>query len=238
PPAIETTPGNTNASIPAVGRPEAVKTTLESTASVVGEGTCSSVNNHVQRFVSYLEIKPGMDTAPLTMHIKNEGFAWFRLLIANQVVATEKSLKNKAEGELDLTGNVQAGTNQLVVQAGGPIGAKLEWRVTTPAVAKVDKVSPDELVLGDEFKIKGKNFNKETGKNQVLINNKTAQVTKASANELTAKVPTDAPVGDDKLSVKVNGVESNKVKIKVRGIPELSGANLQGVPPGQSLTIY
>jgi hypothetical protein len=238
PPPKETTPGNTNAALPTGGRPEAVKTAIESTAAVLGSGTYTSANNRVQRFVSYLEIKPGMDTAPLTMHLANHGFSWFRVLIANQVVATDKNFKGKAEGDLDLTGNVQAGTNQLVVQAAGAPGATFEWKVTTPAVAKIDKVDPEEVVVGDDFKIKGKNFDKEPGKNTVLINTKTAQVTRARSTELSAKVPTDADIGDNKLSVKVNGVESNKVKIKVRGIPELSGANLQGVPPGQSLTIF
>jgi IPT/TIG domain len=240
PPPKETVPGGVPP-LPAAGasRPEAVRTVIDSTSTVVGSGTCVSANEKAQRFVSYLELKDGMDKAPLTMHLTNGGFSWFRILVANQVVATEKSMSGKHEANLDLTGVIQGGTNQLVVQAAGQPGAKLEWSVTAPAVAKIDKVDPDEVLLGEEIKIKGKNFSTNTSVDTIIFNGgKKGQVTRAKTTELTAKVPNDAEVGENKVSVKVNGVESNKVSIKLRGIPELSGSNLQGVPPGQNLTIF
>jgi hypothetical protein len=240
PPPRETLPGN--AALPAPGtrgaRPETVKTTLEAASVTVGGATYTCKNEQVQRFADYLELKPDMQNAPLTLHLKNSGMKWFRLLIAGQVIATEKSLRGKSEGDLDLTGVVQPGSNQLLVQAGGAPGATLEWKVTTPAVAKIDKVDPDEALVGTNIKIKGKNFSANMSADTVLLNKTKGQVIKAKPTELEVKIPTEAEPGDTKVSVKVNGVESNKVTIKVRGIPELSGTNLQGVPPGQQLTIF
>jgi hypothetical protein len=239
PPPRETVPGGATGTIPVMMAPEAVRTAVDASSTTVGSGSCVAPNTKVQRFVSYVELKPGMDAAPLTLHLSNHGFSWFRLMIANRVVATEKSLGHAQEGDLDLSGMVQTGTNQFVIQAGGAPGAKIEWSVTTPAMAKIERVDPDELLVGEELKIKGKNFNAATSKNEVIFNGgKKGQVKKAKSTELTVKVPSDAEIGDNKVSVKVNGIESNKVKVKLRGIPELSGTSLQGVPPGQTIVLF
>jgi hypothetical protein len=237
PPPVETTPGHATAAVKQ-SRPEAVKTAIDSTSTAVGSGNYVAKDGKAQRFVSYLELKPGMENAPLTMHIANHGFNWFRLLLANQVVATEKNLK-QGEANLDLTGSIQAGTNQVVVQAAGYPGATIEWKITTPAVAHIDKLDPgDEVLVGSELKIFGKNFSTTDGKNEVFFERKKTSASGSKETQLTVRVPEDAEIGDNKVSVKVNGVESNGVKIVVRGIPVLSGTNLQGVPPGQNLTIF
>lgn len=239
PPPIETTPGHAAPISREKTRPETVKTAIDATNTTVGTATYVSKDDKVQRFATYLELKPGMENAPLTLHLKNQGFRWFRLLIANQVIATEKSLGSSSERDLDLTGAIQAGTNQVVVQAGGVPGSQLVWKVTTPAVAHIDKLDPnDEVMVGSELKISGKNFSTKSGQDQVYFNKKSAQASKASADELTVSVPEDAEVGDNQVSVKVHGVESNKVKIVVRGIPQISGTNLQGVRPGDHVMIF
>ena len=239
PPPVETLPGHAAPPAASTGRPETVKTAIDTTVTTVGTGTALSKNDQVQRFATYLELKPGMENAPLTMHLSNQGFKWFRLLIANQVVATEKSLSGKTEADLDLTGIIQSGTNQVVIQAGGVPGSKIEWKVTTPSVAHIDKLDPgDEVLVGSDLKIKGKNFSASPSKDVVLFNTKKGQVTKARASELGVKVPPDAEIGENKVSVKVGGVESNKVKIIVRGIPEISGTSLQGCPPGQTIIVF
>ena len=243
PPPKETLPGQTGVTgaIPekAGAKPAVESVKMGSQLTTVGAGgPYTSKNERVQRFVDYIELKPGMETAPLTLTITNKGFKWFRLMVANQVVATEKSLNGRQAGDLDLTGVIQPGTNQVVIQAGGNPGAVIDWKVTTLATAKLEKVDPDETLVGDAIKIKGKNFGTTINGVEVMFNSKKGQVQNVKPTELTVKVPMDAELGESKVSAKVNGLATNTLKIKLRGIPQVTGTNLQGVPPGQQLIIF
>jgi hypothetical protein len=243
PPPKETLPGHTGVSgvIPdkTGAKPAVESVKMGSQLTTVGAGgPYTSKNERVQRFADYIELKPGMETAPLTLTITNKGFKWFRMMVANQVVATEKSLNGRQAGDLDLTGVIQPGTNQVVIQAGGNPGAVIDWKVTTLATAKLEKVDPDETLVGDAIKIKGKNFGTTINGVEVMFNSKKGQVQNVKPTELTVKVPMDAELGENKVGAKVNGLATNTLKIKLRGIPQVTGTNLQGVPPGQQLIVF
>src|SRR6185437_2303723 len=95
PPPKETTPGNTRVEVvrSSAGTPTISSVQQEDkNITVVGHGgPYVSKDNKVQRFADYLNISQGADNAPLNMTLTNDGFKWFRMKIANQVVATEKS---------------------------------------------------------------------------------------------------------------------------------------------------
>lgn len=204
----------------------------------VGEGgPYTAKDTKAQRFADYVDLKKEMESAPLTFTLHNNGFNWFRVLLANQVIATEKSAKNDTV-TVDLTGVIQPGTNQVVIQAGGKAGSTIDWRVTTVPQAKLERVSPDEALVGESVAIKGQHFALTPSANVVYFNNKTAKVTAAKATELKVTIPVDAEPGENKITAKINGVKTNEIKMKVRGIPSVSGTNLQGVPPGQTLMIF
>lgn len=248
PPPKEAMPGNSTMIIPAL--PPSVKATASQTVApvsgdaqlvTVGEGGpyTASHNGQVQRFADYLEMKKDQESAKLTLSIENKGFKWFRLLIANQVVATERSLDHSGSGKLDISGIVQTGSNQVVIQAGGPANAQISWKVTTVATAKLDRVDPDEAIVGDTVSLKGTHFALNPSSNEVSIGSVKGKVTSAKATELKVEIPQNAEPGDKvQVSAKVNGIKTNTITFKLRGIPQVTGTNLQGVPPGQNLTVF
>jgi hypothetical protein len=248
PPPKEALPGNKTMIIPAT--PPSIRPTASSIVApessdaqlvTVGEGGpyTASRAGQLQRFADYLELKKDQENAKLTLSIENKGFQWFRLLIANQVVATEKSLDRNGMGKLDVSGIVQPGSNQVVVQAGGPANAQISWKVTTVATAKLDRVDPDEAIVGDTVSLKGTHFALNPSSNEVTIGSTKAKVTQAKATELKVEIPQNAEPGDKvNVTAKVNGVKTNTITFKLRGIPQVTGTNLQGVPPGQNLTVY
>lgn len=210
----------------------------DSVLTIGSGGPYTAKNNTAQRFVDYIELKQGQESAPLTMTLTNRGFSWFRMLIANKIVATDKTLGGRTTGEIDLSGVIQSGTNQVVIQAGGVGGSAIEWKITTPSVAKLEKIDPDETLVGELVKIKGKGFSATPEKNEVSFNSKKGQVTQSKATELQVRVPKDADTGENKVTAKINGQKTNELKIIIRGIPEISGTNLQGVPPGYPVIVF
>lgn len=220
--------------------PADTQATVSATDEIVTVGTAgpyTARDNKVQRFTDYLDVKAGQNSAPLTMSIENNGFSWFRMFISNELIATEKDLRG-GSGTIDLSGVAQTGNNQIVIQAGGSPGAQISWKVTTKAAAKLDSAEPDEALVGDEIKLKGQRFSTVASENKVFFNNKTGEVKSATAKEIKVKIPKDVEIGDNKVSVKVGGQTTNSLKMKIRGIPEITSSNLQGVAPGQTIIIY
>lgn len=241
-PPKETLPGNTTMIMPTRTKAtttEVVQSSTDSGLVTVGEGgPFTAKTDKVQRFAEYVELKKGMESAPLTLTIHNNGFKWFRVLIANQVVATEKSQGRDGCAKLDVTGVIQSGSNQVVVQAGGMPGASLDWKVTTLAQAKLERVDPDEALVGDTVVVKGQHFATTAAGNEITIGGKSGKIIQSKATELKVSIPTNVEPGVADVIAKVNGVKTNTIKMKVRGIPSVSGASLQGVPPGQTLSVF
>lgn len=199
-------------------------------------GPYTSRNMRIQRFTDYVDVKAS--GAPIMMTITNNGFSWFRITIANQMIATEKTLAGKREATINLTDTIQSGSSQIAVEGAGYVGATLSWKVTTKTQAKLTSVTPDEAIVGDTVKLKGERFSTSTSEDKVYFNSAAGQVISATATEIKVKIPTNATLGDNNVYVKVTGVDTNKIKMKIRGIPEVSGTNIQGVPPGQQVIIF
>lgn len=191
------------------------------------------------RFVDYVDLKPGVEARPLTMTLTNNGFSWFRVMLSNQVIATEKNMGGRSDATFNMLGTLPGGISQMIVTGGGRAGSSLSWRITTPGlIPHIDKVNPDECVTGDTVAIQGSQFSLVTDDNQAQFNKAAGTVLTTTAKEMKVKVPENADAGKNKVKVVVDGTESNEIEIIVRKMPELTSTNLQGCPPGYPITIF
>jgi hypothetical protein len=165
-------------------------------------------------------------------------FNWLRIMLGNQVLADERALKGKSDLTLDLTGKVDSGINQITMSGQGTAGATAEWKLTTPKKCVLRSVDPDEVLVGKDFKLKGLNFDPTPSKDIVSVGPKNLTPSTATATELKVRVPKDFPPGEYMVKVTIEGRSSHEVKLTIRGIPELTGTNLNGVPPGANLVIF
>lgn len=163
---------------------------------------------------------------------------WLRIMLGDRILATEQNLRGKDSFTADLSGTVVPGTNQILVKGQGNNGATFEWSLTTPRKPKLSSVQPDEVVVGETLTLKGENFETNPALDIVNIGRKTLVPTSASASELKVKIPSNFEPGEYMAKVTIDGLSSHEVKVVVRGIPELTGTNLNGVPPGATLVIF
>jgi len=97
---------------------------------------------------------------------------------------------------LDLTGQLSAGSNVLMVQAAGMPGASLSYELTSQSAAagtvgplKLSSVDPPEVPPGGTITVKGTGFVEDSSKDIVSIYNKPCPVSKATATTLDVKTP-------------------------------------------------
>ena len=166
------------------------------------------------------------------------GFNWLRIMMGGRMLYNERTLQGKTSVTMDMTGQIPNGTNQMVFQGQGRPGASIEWKITTPIKVKLTSVNPDEVVVGGDVTLKGLNFDTTPTKDIVTIGKKTVAVSKATSTELKLKIPKNFEPGETEVKVAVNGLVSKPLKITIRGIPELTGTNFNGVPPGAELTVF
>ncbi|HEY9788335.1 MAG TPA: IPT/TIG domain-containing protein [Candidatus Obscuribacterales bacterium] len=190
-----------------------------------------------QSFTDYIHLNQGQDQAPLTLTILNgpdnaPAFEQCRITLAGRDLATMKDFKNRALN-VDLTGVLGVGDTQLIVQAVGPAGAAMSWKLTSKKIV-VTSVDPTTISPGDKIKVNGKNF---TAKALVSIGQKWCKVTQAKETQLQVTVPDDVESGKQNLIVTVGGVKSAPIPVSVKGAPQVSGIDTISAPPGQQVTI-
>jgi hypothetical protein len=212
--------------------------------TVISEsGPIISKSNKLQRLVSYVDLKRDYKDAPMTLVLSNgsdkaPGFKWFKVMLANRVIATEKNFSDNV-AKIDMTGILLPGSTQLVLEGAGWAGARFSWKlVTSIQPVTLTSANPDEVVVGEPTTLSGSNFSTSPTENIVAFNKKTARVTGATSGELKVVVPTDADAGENKVNVTVGTVKSKDIKVKVRKVPELSSTSLQGVAPGEYISIF
>lgn len=223
----------TTAAAPAAGQ--------QSNEVRLGGGTYQIANpSQTQRFADYFDVKQSGMPLTLTMTQGLPRFTWLRISIAGRQVATEKNFASGATQKIDVSDVVGPGTSQLQVEGAGPAGARFQWQISTmkPSIT-VTTINPnDEVVVGEKLQINGTGFPPNAAGMTVNFNAKQGRIVAASSKTLSVEVPTSADVGVNTLIVKLGSWKSDPKKITVRGIPELSGTNLQGVAPGMELIIY
>jgi hypothetical protein len=168
----------------------------------------------------------------------NPHFNWIRILLGSQVIADERTLAHKSFWVYDLTGKVDKGINQIVIQGQGTPGCSFDWKLQTPKKCRLTGVDPDEVLVGKDLTLKGKDFDPTPTKDMVYIGSKLLYPSSATEKELKVRIPKDFTPGEYMVKVVVDGLSSHELKVTIRGIPELTGTNLNGVPPGANLTIF
>lgn len=213
---------------------------------VVGSGgpfTFSAKNS--DEFATLFAWRPDGTNDPLKLTVTAASFTgnprvrWMRVLLGNQVLATEKNFKGDTL-ELDLSGRVPAGTNQIVIQGGGIPGSSAKFTLTSVLNPKMLAIDPDEICVGDSFKIKGTNFDPDLKKMRVIVGKKEVQITSGSSTELKCTVPKSFPIDEHPVTLMAYGkpCPGSGIKLTVRGIPRLTGKSLDGVPPGYKFAVF
>jgi len=220
-----------------------------------------SRNTQVQRFNINLPITSAQISMPLTLTLINGGtsnykkFAWTRIFLnagmsgnnavsrtpSGRMIVDVGSFKGSNIVVLDLTGQLSAGSNVLMVQAAGMPGASLSYELTSQSAAagtvgplKLSSVDPPEVPPGGTITVKGTGFVEDSSKDIVSIYNKPCPVSKATATTLDVKTPAGLGPHSYSVDVTVNGVKSNSLSFTVTGVPELGSSAVASMMPGST----
>jgi hypothetical protein len=203
----------------------------------------TTTDTKAHNFEDWLPLASQQSQLPLTLTVRNgaqgrPGFLWFRLQIGGYMMASEKNLAGKPEAAIDVTGRMQPGTSQILLEAAGEPGATLSFSLSTPAV-RLLKVMPPAVTPGDTVVLRGLNFSSDERQNVVTFNGKPVPLLSASATSITAEVPRDAQPGVNQVMVSVDNVNSESLPVQVvsRKSPILVSTNFWMAPPGAELTI-
>ena len=198
----------------------------------------SAKNKQWQTFDNYINLKPGQESMPLTMTVTNENYTGINMLLNGQKLATDKDFKGPTL-RMQMTGALAGGDNKLTIQAFGPVGANLTWRLTTLKPV-ISAIKPLTGAGEDDITITGKNFAKIASANTVMVGTKVATIksgTSTSGKEIVFNLPKDMISGKTTITVSVGGILSKAVEFTVKAAPEVTGVDLISAPPGQAMTI-
>lgn len=245
--AIITKPQQPPSVVPSISTSFSNNINDSSKSIVVGSGGPYVLNgSNNQRFADLFNFVSDDGKEPLTMTIdagavptNRPNIRWIRVYLGNRLLATEKDFRGKGSLKLDLTGTVDPGTQQIIIQGAGARGETIKWSASSVIRVRLDKVNPDEACPGETISLRGENFSMTPDKNKVTVGKSDTPVISATSNELKVKIPTRNPeIGEVPVVVTVDGLRTKPVKITVRGIPELTGTNFDGIPPGAELCIF
>ena len=191
-----------------------------------------------QQLDGYISLKPGQEALPLTMTMTNSGYTGINVFLNGQKLATDKDFKANTL-RMQMTGALAGGDNKFTVQAFGPSGANLTWKLTTlkPVIVSVKPLSGG---LEDDITLIGRNFSKVPSANLVYIGTKAGTVKPAgstSGKEIVFNFPKEVPTGKVNITVSIGGIVSKPFEFTIKGAPEVTGVDLLSGPPGQPLVI-
>jgi IPT/TIG domain len=196
-----------------------------------------------QHFESTMNLKQSQDQMPLFLSVFNgpEGkrpFNWFRINIGGYLMASEKDLNGTRAATLDVSGKMQPGGGQILIDAAGEPGATLIFTLRTPAVS-ISEIEPTTALIGKKIIITGQNFSSDERQDTVLVDGKPVPILSAGANTITAMIPPNIPAGNTAVKVIVDSVESGTLplSVKLRPVPVLTSTDFWMAPPGATLTI-
>jgi hypothetical protein len=214
-----------------------------STVTLFESKPYTATSTKEQHFEDNMSLKTMQDQRPLVLTVQNGGdgkvpFNWFRLNIAGYLMATEKDLNGGKIVQLNVSGKVQPGGGQILIDAAGEPGATLQFALSTPAVT-LTGIEPMPLVPGKTFVVTGSSFSSDENQDSVLVNGQPAQILSASANSITAVAPGKVGPGTARVQVVVDAVASNAVGASVNNTvsPTVLSTNFWMAPPGATLTI-
>jgi hypothetical protein len=219
--------------VPAQAQQEVV--TIDQSPPLVGRTAAA------QRFADYLNINQAQVSLPLTLTFYNgadkaPGFSWLRVSIGGRPSYTEKDFRGGKVFSDNVTGDIGAGATQILINAGGPLGATVQWALTTPKPV-LSKATPDPIPTGQTLTLQGSNFGRILSMNAVTIDNKPVDVVSATDSSLQVKIPNDAKGGKAEVLLTVAGMKTEPLKITIQSKPEVTSVNMFSAPPGQPLVI-
>lgn len=200
--------------------------------------------NQIQNFQDWMTLKPGQENLPLTLNIYNgsheiPSYKWFRISIGGYIVATEKNLApGRESAAVDVSGTIQGGNMQILVEAGGVPGSAIWFTLTSPGI-ELNSVNPQQVRAGQKIVLGGENFSATPNQNTVFVDSKKATVESSTPTSIVAIVPANADIGDNKVQVSVNNLPSRSLSLSVfqRPAPELLAFDVWMAPPGGTVSI-
>lgn len=191
-----------------------------------------------QQFDGYISLKPGQEALPLTMTVTNTNYTGINIFLNGQKLATDKDFKSNTL-RMQMTGALAGGDNKFTVQAFGPAGANLVWKLTTlkPVITGIKPASGSG---DDDITISGRNFSKVGSANAVFVGQKQGTVKAAgstSGKEIVFNLPPGVPSGKVNVTVSICGILSKPIEFTIKGAPEVNSVDLLSGPPGQTMTI-
>lgn len=220
---------------PAAARPAAAQPAASNIIKVAESKPYVSKGDTIQKFVDYINLKPGQEKLPLTLTFNNLNFQSASCTVAGYPVLNRQKLTN-GPLVINMTGNLGSGSSQILINAIGPKDSTLSWVITTPKPT-VKAVKPAEVGPGDTVTISGTNFCPTAQYNVVSFPKKKAEVTGATAEALQVTVPDGLEGGKQKIDVVVIGQKAGSVEVTIKAQPELSSVSLSSAPPGQEITL-
>jgi len=200
-----------------------------------------SANTQWQTFSDYISIKPGQDQIPLQLTFINgvntpARFQDLRIRLAGRPLATIKDFKGQPSLSLNLTGAVGVGDSLMNIQAFGPVGARLSWKLTTFKIV-VTNVTPAAFALTDKVTVQGRNFSERPNVTQVFIGQKSIPIVSVKSDQIQLKPPNDLLGGKADLVVTVGSLRSNPFKVTVKAPPTVESVDFVSTAPSQPITI-
>jgi hypothetical protein len=196
----------------------------------------STVANKWQNFPDYINLKPGQDSMPLTLTFVNgDGgptFSALRIVVAGNVLGSDQNFKDNKLVK-NMTRAIGPGSTRIIIQAYGPVGAKMTWKLTTSPMA-ITSVTPDSFGPADIPVVKGKGFGPGA---IVYIGKKTITVKSASQGELHLSLPDEMEGGKQDLIVQMGTTRSAPYKVTVKLTPQVLGVDMISAPPGQPIVL-
>ncbi len=188
----------------------------------------TSRSTQVQLFNGALKILPEQVALPMTLRITNGAwngskFAWVRVFLNKGAVRTdsgpvgrlicdERRLAQSNPANIDITGQLAAGTNTLIIQGAGMPGAGVSYELVSSgsptasgagaksgakAPLKLTSIDPTDVSSDGVFTIKGQGFDEAPGKQQSFALQSNCDSTKSYENRIRSKSPVEPATAFD-----------------------------------------
>lgn len=198
-----------------------------------------------QQVSDYIVLKPGQETLPLTLTIKNgpdgvQPLRAIRASLAGRQLFTETSFKGKSRLDIDLSGAVTSGSTQLIFRTFGPKGAAFTWQITSKQGPTITKLLDKKATSGKVVRAEGKSLPTEISSYKILVGKKVANPTNATNTVVSFKVPPDLKPdakGEVDVDITVSGFKSKTMKLKIVQAPVISLFDHVSIASGQTLVI-
>jgi hypothetical protein len=226
-----------------VAPPAAPLTVSTGPVSVTPLATHVSRSSAAQHFVDEINLKPNQEKIQLRLSVANgaagsPAFSWFRMRVNGELLFTEKSMKGRREAVVDVSGLIPAGTNQVVIDAGGAPGATMSWQLVTEPM-KIVSMEPKTVNPGGVVTLVGENFPSDPNRVNVIVGGSVADVVKTAPTCMTIRLSDAVTKGANNMQIDANGLPPVMVKVNVGGqaVPIVKGTDVWSAAPGQSITI-